>query len=61
MNIVPVITEQSPYFPARNGDVLEIVGHQNMRLSVVVVSDILDSYHLPIEFYTLNHVKSDYL
>jgi hypothetical protein len=46
------------YSPAGNGDVLDIVVHQNIRLSYVTVSDILDSDHLPIVFHILDHVKT---
>jgi hypothetical protein len=45
------------YSPAGNGDVLDIVVHQNIRVSDVIVSDILDSDHLPIVFHILDHVK----
>jgi hypothetical protein len=41
-----------------NGDILIIVVHQNIRLSVVILSDILDSYHLPIVFHVLDHIKT---
>jgi hypothetical protein len=44
------------YFPSGNGDVLDIVVHQNIRMSDIV-SDILDSDHLPIIFHILDHVK----
>jgi hypothetical protein len=37
--------------------VLDIVGHQNIRVSDVIVSDILYSDHLPILFHILDHVK----
>jgi hypothetical protein len=40
-----------------NGDALDIVVHQNIRLSDVIVSDILDSDHLPIIFHILDQVK----
>jgi hypothetical protein len=40
------------YSPVGNGDVLDIVVHRNIRLSNVIVSDILDSDHLPIIFHT---------
>jgi hypothetical protein len=40
-----------------NGDVLDIVIHKNIRVSDVIVSDILDSDHLPIVFHILDHVK----
>jgi hypothetical protein len=46
------------YSPAENGDVLDIVVHQNIRLSHVIVSDILDSDHLPIVFHILEHVTT---
>jgi hypothetical protein len=41
-----------------NGDVLDIVVHKNIRLSDVIVSDILDSGYLPITFYILDHVRT---
>jgi hypothetical protein len=37
--------------------VLDIVVHQNIRVSDVIVSDILDSVHLPTVFHILDHVK----
>jgi hypothetical protein len=37
--------------------VLDIVVHQNIRISDVIVSDILDSDNLPIIFHILDHVK----
>jgi hypothetical protein len=43
--------------PSGNGDVLDIVVHQNIRVSDVIVSDILDTDHLPILFHILDHVK----
>jgi hypothetical protein len=46
------------YFPVGNGDVLDIVVHKNIRLSNVIVSDILDSDHLPIIFQILDHVRT---
>jgi hypothetical protein len=48
----------TPYSPVGNGDVLDIVVHKNIRLSNVIVSDILDSDHLPIIFHILDHVKT---
>jgi hypothetical protein len=45
------------YSPAGNGDVLDIVFHQIIRVSDIIVSDIMDSYHLPIIFHILDHVK----
>jgi hypothetical protein len=46
------------YSPVRNGDVLDIVVHKNIKLTKVIVSDILDSDHLPIIFQILDHVKT---
>jgi hypothetical protein len=46
------------YSSAGNGDEFNIVVHQNIGLSCVIVSDILDSDHLPIAFHILDHVKS---
>jgi hypothetical protein len=43
------------YSPGGNGDVLGIVVHKNIRLSNVIVSDILDSDQLPITFHILDH------
>jgi hypothetical protein len=34
------------------------VVHKNIRLSNVIVSDILDSDHLPIIFHILDHVRT---
>jgi exonuclease III len=36
------------YSPTRNGDVLDIVVHKNVRLPEVIVCDILDSDHIPV-------------
>jgi hypothetical protein len=46
------------YSPVGNGDVLDIVVHKNIRLSNVIVSNILDSDHLPRIFHILDHVKT---
>jgi hypothetical protein len=46
------------YSPTENGDVLDIVVHKNIRLSCVIVSDILDSDHLPIMFHILDHART---
>jgi hypothetical protein len=46
----------TPYSPAGNGDVLDIVVHKNIRVSDDIVYDILDSDHLPIIFHILDHV-----
>jgi hypothetical protein len=45
------------YSHTGNGEVLDIVVHQNIRVSNVIVSDILDSDHLPILFHIPDHVK----
>jgi hypothetical protein len=47
------------YSHGGNGDVLDIVVHKNIRLSHVIVSDILDSDHLPILFHILDHVRTN--
>jgi hypothetical protein len=59
MNKFEISAPQCPthYSHAGNGDVLDIVVHKNIRLSDVIVSDILDSDHLPIVFHILDHVK----
>jgi len=44
--------------PRRNGDVLDIVVHRNVRLSDITVSGILDSDHLLILFHILDHVSA---
>jgi hypothetical protein len=38
------------YSPAGNGDVLDIFVHKNVRLSEVIVFDILNSDYLPVVF-----------
>jgi hypothetical protein len=43
------------YFPTENADVLVIVVHQNIRLSQIIVSDILKTDHFPIAFHILHH------
>jgi hypothetical protein len=48
----------SHYSPVENGDMLHIVVHQNIILSYVIVSDILDSDYLPILFHILDCVKT---
>jgi hypothetical protein len=47
-----------PIPPEGYGDVLDIVVHKNISLSNVIVSDILDSNHLPIIFHILDHVTT---
>jgi hypothetical protein len=46
------------YSPVGNGDVLDIVVHKNIRLSNAIVSDILNSDHLPIIFHILDRVRT---
>jgi hypothetical protein len=41
-----------------NGDVLDILVHKNVRLAEVIVSDILDSNHLPIVLQLLDRVRT---
>jgi hypothetical protein len=41
-----------------SGDVLDIVVYKNIRLPNVIVTDILDSDHLPIIFHILDHVRT---
>jgi hypothetical protein len=38
--------------------VLDIVVHKKVRLSEVIVADILDSDHLPIVLHLLDHVRT---
>jgi hypothetical protein len=45
------------YSPSENGDVLDTVVHEIIRVSDIIVSDILDSDQLPILFHILDHVK----
>jgi hypothetical protein len=44
------------YFPERNGNVLDIVVHQNITVSDVTVSDILDSGHC--QMYSTHGIMS---
>jgi hypothetical protein len=46
------------YSPTGNNDILDIVVRQSIRLSGVIVSDILDPDHIPIAFHILDHVKT---
>jgi hypothetical protein len=46
------------YCPAGNGDMLDVFVHNTVRLSKVIVSDILDSDHLPVTFYLLDYVTT---
>jgi hypothetical protein len=58
LNEFEISAPQCPthYCPAGNGDVLDIVMHKNVQLSEVIVSDILDSDHLPVVFHLLDHI-----
>jgi hypothetical protein len=59
VNQFEIKTTQCPAHnsPSGNGDGLDIVVHQNIRVSDAIVSDILDSDHLQIIFHILDHVK----
>jgi hypothetical protein len=59
VNEFEISTPQCPthFSPKGNGDVLAIV-HKNVRLTEVIVPDILDSDHLPIIFHLLDHIRS---
>jgi hypothetical protein len=59
VNEFEISSPQCPthYSPAGNGDMLDIV-HKNVRLSEVIVSDILDSDHILIVFHLLDHVRT---
>jgi hypothetical protein len=46
------------YSPAGNGGMLDTVVNKNTRLSNTIVSDIMDSDHLPIIFYIMDHVRT---
>jgi hypothetical protein len=60
MNKFEILAPQclTHYSPAGNGDHLDIVVHQNIRMSDIIVSDILDSDHLPIIFHIMDHDKN---
>jgi hypothetical protein len=47
------------YSAVGNGDVLDIMLRKNMKISNVIVHDILDLDHLPILFYILDHVRTN--
>jgi hypothetical protein len=50
VNELKISVPQCPthYSSAGNGDILDIVAHHSIKLSGVIVSDILDPSHLPI-------------
>jgi hypothetical protein len=58
MNEFKISASQCPthYSLVGNGDVLDVVIHKNIRVSNAIVSDILDSDHLPIVFHILRCV-----
>jgi hypothetical protein len=58
-NEFEILATQCPthYSHEGNCDILNIVIHQNIRLSSVTVSNILNWDHLPILFHVLDHVK----
>jgi hypothetical protein len=60
VNYLGIYAPQYPthYSPAGNGDVPDNMVHQNIRLSHVIVSDILNSNHLPVVFHILDHVTT---
>jgi hypothetical protein len=49
------------YSPVGNGNILDTVVHQNIRLSVVIVSDIPDSEPLLVVLHVLYHVNVENL
>jgi hypothetical protein len=59
MNDFKISATQYPthYSHEGNGDVLDIVVHKNIKVSDVIVSDILYSDHIQIVFHILDHVK----
>jgi hypothetical protein len=59
LNKFEISAPQCPihYSPTGNGDVLDIMVHQNIRVSDVIVYNILDSDHPPIIFHILNNIK----
>jgi hypothetical protein len=46
------------YTPDGRGDVLIVVVHQNVRLLEVIITDILDSDHLPVMFSVMDPVRT---
>jgi hypothetical protein len=43
---------------AKNGDMLDIVVHQNVLLPDIIVSDVLKSDHLPVVFHILDTFRT---
>jgi hypothetical protein len=56
-----IIVSTFPKPNQSNPHVLEIVIHQDIRLSTVIVSDIQDSDNLPTVFQILDHGKTKHL
>jgi hypothetical protein len=54
---IPVSQCLTHYSPVRSGDELDIVMHKNVRLSDVIVSDILDSDCVTVLLHLLNHFR----
>jgi uncharacterized protein (UPF0303 family) len=48
-----------PQSLAGYGDALDIMVHNNIRISNVIVSDILDSDHLTAVILILDHVRTE--
>jgi hypothetical protein len=44
--------------PGGNGDVLDIVGHKDIKEWNIIVSDILNSVHLPVIIHILDNVRN---
>jgi hypothetical protein len=51
---ISVPQQPTHYSPVGYGDMLDIVVRKNVKMSHVIVSDILDSDHLPIVFHILD-------
>jgi hypothetical protein len=46
------------YSPTGNDGMLDIVAYKNVRLSEIIVSDVLDSDHLPVVLNLLEHIRT---
>jgi hypothetical protein len=60
INEFEISASQCPthYSSTGNGGMPDIVVHKNVQMSEVIVSDILDSDHVPIIFYLLDLIRS---
>jgi hypothetical protein len=56
-NLLVITSKFQHYKPDGRGDVNNIIVHQNVRLSEVISTNILDSDHLPIMFSILDPVR----